>query len=87
MPKIDFIMGSDCFLSAQAMPALVNTLAKLSTESTKLLFAYECRSDGDQDPFFKLAEMFQFKEVYRDQNIRVVMGTKVEATDKMEAMD
>jgi hypothetical protein len=43
MPKIDFIMGADCFLSAPAMPDLVGTLDKLSGDKTKLLFAYEVR--------------------------------------------
>jgi hypothetical protein len=47
------------------------------------LCAYIMRSDGGQDPFFKLANMFTFQEVYRDGNIRCVLGTKIPA-EKME---
>ncbi|EAU84618.2 hypothetical protein CC1G_00137 [Coprinopsis cinerea okayama7 len=68
IPKPDVILAADCVYFEPAFPLLVETLDRLSTKDTEILFCYKKRRKADKRFFSMLKKKFNWKEVDDDPN-------------------
>jgi len=68
IPRPDMILAADCVYFEPAFPLLVDTLSKLATEKTEILFCYKKRRKADKRFFTLLKRHFSWKEIKDDPN-------------------
>ncbi|KAF8845623.1 hypothetical protein BDN67DRAFT_961214 [Paxillus ammoniavirescens] len=68
IPRPDMILAADCVYFEPAFPLLVDTLSKLATERTEILFCYKKRRKADKRFFTLLKKHFSWKEIEDDPN-------------------
>jgi predicted nicotinamide N-methyase len=83
-----YIVGSDLFYTKEAIEPLVETINRMSSDDTELVFSYQERQDSAQDLFIlKIGSTFEVKEVFKEGLTRVIWCTKKEVEDDDAEMD